>query len=296
MDSIDLVKSRRDYFLVWGHSLKYRGEIVDIIERNSDFEILMLLRHEFKNVRKFVKKIYEHDYVPYFHLKGKTKYLMDTPKEVMFIFVNNTNPREIWKSGHGTGHVESETVVKCKNDIRDIFNERKNDRRTENHVIHASDNEVQVHYMLKYLGYKEGVRLFNRHNDKAASVPYFIEEFNRYQVKKIDVDSIKCNILDNCKHVRVNVSDSPQYKFLQGYEEEYRNYIDKYCGSLLKSYYDLSKYKRLAENFNYLSKGYELNYIIVKRVDESYLVLDGLHRLSMVQQKGYKSVIVLEIL
>ncbi len=294
--SLNLEQDRHDFFLIWGHGLQYKKEIINLVASNNNFEIKIIHNHKIKNMKKFVKKVYEHDYVPYFHLKGKTKYLLTTPSEVMFIFVKNKNPREIWKLGHGTGHIESEIIVEYKNLIRDRFNEKKDDKRTENHVIHASDNELQVHYILKYLGYNEGVYGFDRHKNKPFLVPHFIDSFNTYKIHKVKVSDLTCNIIEDNKIKQVDIIDSPQYKFLLGDELLYKNYIDKYFGTKLKAYYDLEKYSKLSKNFDYLSKGNELSFIIVKKVDSSYLVLDGLHRTSIVTKQEKEKVIVLEIL
>lgn len=296
MTSRDLVQHRYDFFLIWGHGLQYKDEIIDLIAKEKNFEIVTMIRHQVSNIKKFVKKVYEHDYVPYFHLKSKTKYLMRTPNEVMFVFVKNKAPQEVWKLGHGTGHIESEIIVRYKNIIRDKFNEKKDDRRTENHVIHASDNEIQVHHLLKYLGYDEGVYRFDRHKDKPFDVPHFIEIFDECKIHEISIDKLVCNTLVEDKLKAIAIEESPQYKFLQGFEEEYKNYIEKYQGTKLKAYYDLQKYKNISNDFEYLSKGYETNFVIVKKIDDRYIVLDGLHRASIVKHQGKEKIIVAEII
>jgi hypothetical protein len=293
---LNLTQSRYDFLLIWGHGLQYKKEIIELIAKENNFDIKMILIHKIRNIKKFVKEVYRYDYVPYFHLRGKTKYLMTTPKEVMFIFVKNKNPREIWKLGHGTGHIESKIIVEYKNIIRDKFNERKDDRRTENHVIHASDNEMQVYKILQYLGYKDGIRLFEKHQNLHVNIPHFIVNFKEYKIKKIYIESIRCNTIDNYKIKRINIIESPQYKFLLGYEKEYESYIDKYQGTLLRAYYNLEKYKQIFQNFDYLSKGYETEYIVVKKVDDIYLIVDGLHRVSILKYQKKKEIIVMEII
>jgi len=296
MTSIDLVQSRYDFFLIWGHGLQYKDEIIELINKEKKFEIVTMISHQVDNIKKFVKKVYEHDYVPYFHLYGKTKYLMSTPKEVMFIFINNRDPQEVWKIGHGTGHIESEIIVKYKNIIRDKFNEKKEDRRTENHVIHASDNEIQVHYLLKYLGFEEGVHRFARHKNKPIKVPHFIKSFEEFKIHEVYINDLRCNTLVEDKHKTIVIEESPQYRFLEGFEDKYRSYIKKYQGTKLKAYYDLHKYKQISNNFEYLSSGHETSFVIVKKVEDKYLVLDGLHRASIVKYQGNEKIIVAEIL
>ena len=295
MNNLKLDDSRYDFFLIWGHGIKYKKRIIELINSEENFDIKMIVHHNIKNINKFVKKVYQYDYVPYFHLRGKTRYLMTTPKEVLFVFIKNNNPREVWRLGCGTGHIESESIVELKNTIRNNFNERKEDKRTENHVVHASDNEMQVNDIIKYLGYKEGIKLFDRHKNKPVKIPYFIGEFDSYQIKEIDINDIRCNILEDFKHKMVGIEDSPQYKFLLGKEKEYQEYVDKYSGGFLRAYYDLTKYKEISLNFSYLSNGYETEYIVVKKVQNIYLVIDGLHRVSIVKNQGHQKLIVMEI-
>jgi hypothetical protein len=296
VNSLDLVESRYDFFLIWGHGLQHKDKIIELIAKEEMFEIVMIIKHEAKNIKKLVKKVYEHDYVPYFHLKGKTKYLINTPREVMFIFVKNKHPREVWKLGHDTAHIESELMVGYKNIIRDMFNDKKDDRREENHVIHASDNELQVHHLLKYLGYDEGIYRFDRHKNKPFEVPHFIEIFDVYRIHKVNINDLICNTLVDNKHKAVNIEESPQYKFLLGFESEYKDYIERYKGTKLKAYYDLEKYKTMANDFIYLSKGHETNFVIVKKLNDRYIILDGLHRASLVKSQGDDKITIVEIL
>jgi hypothetical protein len=295
MDSKDLVQSRYDYFLIWGHGMKYKNEILDIIAKENNFEILLIIKHKVKNIKKFVKKVYEYDYVPYSHLIGKTKYLINAPKEVMFVFIKNLDPQEIWKLGHGTGHIESKIIVKYKDIIRNQFNEKKDDNRTENHVIHASDNETQVHYILKYLEYNNGVCVFDIHREKPFKVHYLLK-FNHYMIHQISIDNLVCNTIEHGKIKTINIDQSPQYRFLLGFEDDYKKYIDLYQGYQLKSYYNLAKYKSMSNNFTYLSRGYEDSFILVKKFTDKYIVLDGLHRVSIAKFQGFKKITAVEVL
>jgi len=296
MNTKNLAQSRYDFFLIWGHGLKYKDQIIELIANEKNFEILIITKYQIKNIKSFIKKVYERDYVPYFHLIGKTKYLMDTPKEVMFIFLKNKNPQEIWKQGHNTGHIESEIISRHKNIIRDKFNEKKNDRKTENHVIHASDNEMQVHHLLKFLGYDKGIYNFDRHKNKPFEVSHFVELFEDYKMHEVNMDKLICNTIFEDKIKRVIIEETPQYKFLLGQENEYKSYIEKYQGTKLKSYYNLKKYKNISKDFEYLSKGFENNFVIVKKIDNKYLVLDGLHRSSILKFQKKDRIIVMEII
>ena len=56
MTSKDLIQSRYDFFLIWGHGLKYKDEIVELIANEDNFEIVTMIRHQVENIKTFVKK------------------------------------------------------------------------------------------------------------------------------------------------------------------------------------------------------------------------------------------------
>ena len=296
MKNFSLKNSRYDFFLIWGHGLLYKNEILNIIASEKNFDILYLLKHKASNIKKLVKKVYDHDYIPFFHLRSKTKYLLKTSSEVMFVFVDNKNPKEMWKLGHRTGHIESELILKYKTIIRDRFNTRKNDRLSEDHVIHGSDNELQTHYILKYLGYNEGIRMFERHKNKPIEISFFIEQFKKYKIHEVSINKLICNTISHNNTITIDLVDSPQYKFLIGFEREYENYINEYLGIKIKAFHNLKKYKELSNSFNYLDKKNKTSLIVVKKINDKYMIFDGVHRASLAKFNGQKKLIVLEIL
>ena len=94
----------------------------------------------------------------------------------------------------------------------------------------------------------------------------------------------------------IDIKESPQYKFLLGSENEYKNYIEKYTGNKILVYHSRQKYKDLIKNFEYLGKENETSYVIVKKVNDKYMIIDGLHRASLSIYKKKSKLIVLEIL
>ena len=152
-----LRRQRYDYFLIWGNGLPYQNEILDILRDAESIEIIRLTSYKPKNIAKLVRAIYSYDYAPLQHLRAKTRYLLETIPEVLFIFVLNRDARERYVCTGAFRHVECANIKSIKEEIRNRFNPRKEGKRTEEHVIHASDNESQVDHILKYLGVKAGV-------------------------------------------------------------------------------------------------------------------------------------------
>ena len=59
---------------------------------------------------------------------------------------------------------------------------------------------------------------------------------------------------------------------------------------------NLKKYKKLSYGFRYLEDNNETSFIIVKKLNDKFIILDGLHRASLVKFNGQKKLVVLEIL
>lgn len=287
---------RIDTIIVWGHGIKYLDKILEYT--NEKFEILKIKRYKIKNVKKFIKDVYSFDYAPFWHLKDKTKYLLNVPKEAVFIFIKNLNPNEDYFGEGKFRHRESKTLKNFKEFLRDKFNPYENNKRTHNHIIHATDNPTQTHCLLKMLGYKEGIKIFEE--DKFIKLPYYLKGYKKFEIKKIDINSLYGNIVvgkswDNFDLELTPLSKTPHFLGIKNIEV-YQNYIDKFLGGPLGDYYNKNKYQNLIQNFKYLKDEYKNNYVIVKQNKDRFVILDGLHRASILYSQGYKEIIVCQVL
>jgi len=277
---------RYDYFLIWGHGLKYKKEIIDMIRENNFLEIKKIMFYKVKNMSKFIKKtIYGYDYAPFWHLKAKTRYLLNVDPNVCIIFVLNKNPKELFSGKDFFRHIECMKIKRIKNKIRDKFNPRKNDLRTENHVIHASDNEFQADHLIKFLGFIEGIQCFERKPNPILSSPYYIPSFNSFKVKKIKLSQLYGRVLkgDVNKFTTelCSLEESPHYKYLTGDKKVYQKYLEIFGGYLLTDDYSAEKFDKLFQNSFYLKYPHNTSYILVEEVcPDKYVILDGVHRAS----------------
>ena len=73
---------RLDYFLIWSNGLKHKYEIFSIIR--STFEIKTIRRVSVGDIKRFVRKLYQCDTVPFNHLVAKTRYLLKLKPEIGF--------------------------------------------------------------------------------------------------------------------------------------------------------------------------------------------------------------------
>lgn len=286
-----LQRDRYDYFLIWGNGLQYKDEILEIIRSEESLKILRIMRHTPKTISKLVRTIYSYDYAPLQHLKSKTKYLLKTDPEVIFIFVHNQDVQAVYRGRGQFRHIECMRIKSVKEEIRNRFNPRKNGQRTEEHVVHASDNESQVHHVLKYLGFQNGIRFLKRVPNAILSPPYYLSDFDEFVVRCVHSSQLYCTILRGARSSFqkeiVRIKDTPHFACLTGDTTAYQSYLFEFFGGALTADYSVEKLKRLSQNMAYLKYPYTTSYILVKEFQpDQYLILDGIHRACILEFRG----------
>lgn len=282
------------YFLIWGHGLKYTDNIIQMIENVKELAIRKIVYHNPKSMSRFIKQVYSYDYAPLSHLKGKTRYLKKTPRRVLFIFVENYEPNEVMYGEGEYLHRESTTIKALKESIRDKYNDRKDDRRSEDHVVHASDNEEQTDYMLKYLGYATGVDALKKNG--MFGLPYHIGHYTHFKLKYMNVEDLYINMIIGKGSTKlVSIFESPHYRGIMEDIMIYKNYINKYRGTFLQDYYSVDKFKSIFDKFDYQKYMEDASYVTVKKSENVYVILDGAHRASIMLAKGIKDIVVIEV-
>ena len=274
------------YFLIWGHGLTYKNEIMQHIRENKFIDILWLHKFNPVSMQKFIKAVYTYCDVPSYHLDAKTEYLLHIPSETFFIFFRNDDPDERYVGDGSFRLLQCMTIKKIKEKIRNKYNPRENNKRTEHHVIHASDNEVQVDFILKYLGYKDGIHFLKNKPNNNLSLPHFLPKFSTFRIKEINSSRLFGNVLKGDANSywteTMKIKKTPHYAFLSGNQRIYKKYISKYLGGPLKCNYSSDTFFKLSRNMRYLQHPYKTSYIITQEIeDHQYVVLDGLHRASI---------------
>ena len=102
---------------------------------------------------------------------------------------------------------------------------------------------------------------------------------------------IKCDCCDysSVKHIMCKVKDSPHYKYVNGDKDEYINYMKLagiYAGYGLEHGFDI--FDNFIKNFDINKKG------TIKCISKNgrYIIIDGVHRVSILLNKGYTDIIV----
>jgi hypothetical protein len=242
--------------------------------------------------------VYSFDYAPFWHLKEKTKYLLTFDEYVTLIFIRNYNPDVDFLDEGDFRHSESLYLKNFKDEIRELYNPRKEGELTHDHVIHASDSQEQAHRMLIYLGYELGVYTF-KSKDLAVQVPWHIDLPQQYHLRSQKLSELYCNIVEGDSWERfkistVSIDQSPHFLGLSDISI-YANYIQIFMGGPLKDYYSSDKYLTMSKSFTYLSAPNENSYIIIKRIQGKSVIQDGLHRAALLYFSGKKNAVVCDI-
>lgn len=284
-------KERIDYFMIWGHGLRYTREILDIIRKHKDFEIISIMKKSLDDVSKFVDDVYSCDTYPLEHLIAKTRYLLKTKPKILFILVRNTNPQEKLAGSGAFRGVQCQTVKAIKEQIRNKFNPRVKNKRTEHHVLHASDYESQVEHVLGVLKLPS-LKFYTREPNSDLDVPYHIKPFSNYQIKEVDINELYANIVGIGV---IPIVETPHYKYLAGDKACYQAYHSKYFGKQLKEDHFPEAYDLMVKNFkyDYITKKGKRSLILTKTFGvNKYRILDGVHRAAILKFQGIKNIVI----
>lgn len=278
--------SSYSFFFIQDNGLKYISEITEIITSNENkFDLILVINHE--------KKLFNFNYFSYLKLKSEIKHLIKKSKKGIFFFIKFRKIIDIQDVVNKQKYIDNHIISIYEKIIENRFDKRENDFKNKNSIVSGFSDGLSAHYVLKYLGYNNGLNTFSRHKNKPFKIPYYLQDFNRCRIHEIEVSDLICNTFSESS---INIRKSPHYKFLLGSENEYKDYLKNYLGYKIKDYYGVKKYKNLSKNFEYLCKENETNYVIVKKVNNKYMILDGLHRASLSIYNKKTKLIVLEIL
>lgn len=289
-----LRKDRYDYFLIWGNGMPYKEEILGIIRRKEFLKILRIMDYRPKSIAKFVRRVYSYDYAPFEHLESKTRYLLKTEPSVTLILVRNESPREIYRGQGAFRHIECERIKSMKEEIRNRFNARKDGKRTEEHVIHASDNEAQVDNMLKIFGFKDGIEFLRNVPNPILSLPSYLPKFEGFTIRRVNSSQIYCNILRGTREAfwkeAVQIEETPHFACLTGDTIPYEKYLAEFMGGPLTCDYSIENFMALSQNFAYLGHPYATSYMLVREYEpDRYIILDGVHRAAILKSRDVDS-------
>lgn len=272
---------RFDYFLIWGNGLEYTHNILDLIRTDSNFKILSIYKFDIKeDMQSFIRKVYSSDTVPFEHLITKSKYLLNTSPHVVLILVKNLNPQECYFGDGEFKHIQCNNVKELKEKIRNKYNNKIDGKRTEEHVIHASDYESQVDHILNLFNLEKKEFYVSSSNPIVKASPFLYD---------FDYESIRVKLSDlyiSNIHETVKLEDSNQYKYVIGNKDNYKQYWDENYGKVLIEDHSFESFDKLIQCYQYSEKDEDL--IVVDNITGKYIILDGVHRAAILKSKGHE--------
>ena len=278
-------------FVIWPNAELMKSEILNLI--NERFEIVRIISIKNNQLSNLINCCYQFNIYEFIHILNKTKYLKDFPGkfESNIIIVADTNPKH--KLIHSTirkDYALNTNFYELKWNIRRKFNNTNiNKKLTHDHVVHSTDNELQVKTLLKYFDSQLywNLNLISKTNNilesKSKIARGCLPEINTKNIKKINfqlLKAFKANIIYGNRWQEKThtfyIEETPHYAFLNGSINIYKNYVQKYQGTKLKCFYSERKYIKLIKKF--IAKEINGYPILVKKNNQDYLIIDGLHR------------------
>ncbi len=141
-------------FIIWGHGLKYKNEILTMISQH--FQIITVQDMRIQNITRFIRDVYIEETLKIgYHIAKKNKHLLKHEKRASLVFARNEeNSRDLDCHGHGPDkRICSSMEEHLKQVIRDMYNPRKAEGvRSEHHVIHGTHLPLQIENILRAFG------------------------------------------------------------------------------------------------------------------------------------------------
>ena len=288
--------------IVWGHGLEYILDILNTINNSINCTILNIKRGNINNYENFIKNIYKLEMVNSNHIFNKTQYLKSVKNEYFHILIKNYGSN-IKEYGEGTFKVWADVnLVNLKWKLREMYNPKFKDSNLQpsknlspgishNHIIHVTDSNEECLNVTKFL--------LNRKHDEfedkiinSLFFPWHIPISKNIQIKKINIDKLTIRLAN--EHNNYKLIESPHYKYICNDKIPYINYYSKYMGIYLQDNHTPQQFDKLIENFNPNTYNSEENRLII--INNKFLVLDGLHRLSILKKNKINEINVLIIL
>ncbi len=232
--------------MIWGHGIKHKTEIINTIRDIEEFEIIKIVKKQISNIEDFVQNVYSCDTFPIQHLIAKTRYLLNTPPEIIFILIKNRKPKIAWRGDGEFKRCQCMLIKEVKEKIRDKFNPKENNQRTEHHVIHASDYESQVSHILTILQLND-ISYYKRTPHPEINAPHHVDDFTDYFTVNVKIDDLRANIIQKGL---AKIEETPHYQYLLGNKKIYQDYYNENFGDKLTEDHAPEAFDRLYATLN----------------------------------------------
>jgi hypothetical protein len=281
---------RHDTLIIWGHGLPDLDRILDLVRATPGFKIRRILMRDIEDMPRFVRSVYNFDYAPYRHLIDKTRYLLGVPPRAAFIFLDNLEPKEHTVGKGRFAHTECAKMTALKRAIRDQYNPQADGKPSEHHVVHGTDHIGQTVATLKLLGFRS-IDELSATKPAVLDTPDHLPARKQWTLKPIDMSKVYARISNrpaaDLPHQVLPIDQTPHALFLKGDREAYEDYWRTHRGIRLQEDHAPQAFEQLSEQLEYLGPDYPDGYLLLEPLDdERYVLLDGVHRASILRSRG----------
>lgn len=286
-----------DLMIIWGHGFEVEDEILSMAQEQG-FSIRACFRKKVRSMSRTIKHVYSDDYAPLHHLRGKTAYLKTVTPELLLVPMVNWHP-SLNMSGKGEfRHVESQRIRHLKESVRDRFNPRKSqhsDERSENHVMHCTDNRSQAERLLRSFG--EETFLSNVWPEPRDVPPRWTPSSIPIEKVTVAIEDLLVGQVRGSRWdywvERASVRNSVAFNALQGDWDSYASYMRTFRGTAICGFHNEVKFRNLEERLiPELRDGSDLGIHVSSDSEGTLTVLDGSHRLALLAHHGVSETVV----
>ena len=276
-------------FLVWGHGLSHLDAVFDTLHATMKCQVLHVKRLRPGDLAAFLQVVYAADLgakatALHGHIKAKTAYLENVPRECVFILVHKLDTRIV--------NEFDEDIVDVKWSIRKRFNPRSASQPalgrlpqgiTHHHVIHGIDRVGECDPICRHITGHPPMHFYQRIARGKVEVPHHVSVTPSCQVHTVPLAGLRANILGRGV---VPLVDTPHYAFVTGNEVPYRAYYSQHCGKALTDGHSCACFRRTLATFNPRAYAYHpARYVVVRATGErTWQIVDGVHRSAVLRQ------------
>lgn len=286
-----------DLMIIWGHGFNVEDEILAMAQEQG-FSIKACFRRKLKSMSRTISRVYSDDYAPIHHLRAKTAYLKTVTPELLLVPMINWRPSLNLVGKGDFRHVESQRVRHLKDSVRDQFNPRKSrhsQERSENHVMHCTDNRTQAERLLRSFG--EDAFLSNVWPKPRDVPPRWTPSRGplaklTVAIEDLLVGQVRGSRWDYCVE-RLRVKDSVAFNALRGDWDSYSLYMRTFRGTAICGFHNKMKFQELEQRLiPKLRDGCDLGIHVRLDNERALTVVDGSHRLALLAHYGLSQAVV----
>ncbi len=279
------------YFVITPSGRKHTEDILAMLKGESEISVHHTRHYKRIKAGRVIALLLDSD----LSIQNKKKMLRELVPGSLIVIVCCSNRKDDYFGEGANRHKENLKIKELKHRIRDRYDSLLSSKQKGKHVVYASDNELQADYLLKYMGYPQGINKFMP--KPGISFPSIGNGIRKFTIKKMKMDDITARFFHKkgrgkTKMMETPIAETPHFHALKKGIQHYADYINKLKYKVVTYNTDPNRFAALSTDLKYLSPPHDSNYIMVRHRDGKYILLNGHHRASILLSRGVKEITV----